>query len=110
MWIGSKRNNVKVALRKRITKLINAQAEKDRLALLTISQKKVTHKTSKSRETPKLQFYVPNPKGSTPPLVQVTQQQEKEAPAIQQSRRLNNQQPIQVQSPRGAAAILQNAV
>ena len=39
MWIGSKQNHVKVASRKDITKLINAQAENDRQALLTIPKK-----------------------------------------------------------------------
>ena len=54
IWIGSKHNNVKVASQKKITKLINAQAEKDRLTLLTNPKQKVTYKTPKSCKTPQL--------------------------------------------------------
>ena len=66
MWIGSKRNNVKVASRKRITKLINAQADIDRKATVTMQKQKISKSIPNSRENPQLQFFAPNPKGSAP--------------------------------------------
>ena len=47
MWIGSKHNHAKVVSQKQITKIINAQAEKDQMTLLTTSKQKVTYKTPK---------------------------------------------------------------
>ena len=82
MWIGNKHNHVKVASQKQITKLINAQAERDQNTLLTTPKQKVTYKTPNSRKNPQLKFYAPNPEGAPPSLVQATQEEEEESPAI----------------------------
>ena len=73
MWIGSKHNNAKVASRKRMTKLINAQAENDRQDLLAMPKQKVTCKTPNSRKNPQLKFYAPSPKELAPSPVQTMQ-------------------------------------
>ena len=112
MWIGSKRNNVKVASRKRITKLINAQADRDRKATVTMQKQSISQTIPNSRENPQLQFFAPNPKGPTPQPVPIMQDkdEEEEEQEIRQSQRIRKQQPIQVQSPQGAASISKNAV
>ena len=102
MWIGSKRNNVKVAARRRITKLINAQADIDRNATVTMQKQKVSKSIPNSRENPQLQFFAPNPKGSAPQPVPITQddeEEEEEEQEMRRSQRIQNQQPIRVQSP-----------
>ena len=50
----SKRNHVKFASRKIITKVINAQTEKDQQALLTTPKQKVASITLTLRENPQL--------------------------------------------------------
>ena len=93
--IGSKRNNVKVASRKRITKLINAQEDMDRKATVTMQKQKISKIIPNSRENPQLQFFVPNPKGSAPqtvPIMQDKEEEEEEEQEMRRSQRIRNQQ------------------
>ena len=101
MWIGSKCNNVKVASTKRITKLINAQAEIDRKAMATIQKQKISNNHSNSSKNPQFQFFAPDPKLLAPRPVQITQDKEEEdkTPEIRRSQQLRNEHPIRVQSP-----------
>ena len=97
MWIGSKRNNIKVASKKRITKLINLQFDQNKEALLNNPMAKPSYKTPQAKY--ECHFFAPNPKGSGMQPAPITQDnnEEDDEENIQQSQRIWKQQPIWMQ-------------
>ena len=105
--IGTKRNNVKNVSRRQIQTLIEMKNVSNRIEKLSEPIEKNVCKTLQDWQN--IQFHVPNPKGSAPAPMQVTQEEE-EKPTVQRSRHVQQLEPIQLQSPRNAAVIYQDAV